>query len=272
MYRLQNLHTHTTYVDGKDKAEELVLEAMSRGFESIGFSEHSHVAFSNFPRQLTLERADEYKREIRELKRRYADRIGIFCGLEYDFYSDMPKDDYDYVIGSVHYLECDGGVYTFDRRLDEARDFISTRFGGNAIAFTKKYFETMARLPERGRFDIIGHFDLVSKNNARGGFFDESSREYLSYGCEAIRALRGKIPLFEVNTGAIARGYRMSPYPAPAFLAEFKRCGFGAVISSDCHDKQYLDYNFEDARELLRSVGFRSRWVLTDGGFEEVEV
>ncbi|MBO5357854.1 MAG: hypothetical protein J6A78_00855 [Clostridia bacterium] len=44
----QNLHTHTTYADGKDTPEELVLEAITRGFSSIRFSEHSSMHFSNF--------------------------------------------------------------------------------------------------------------------------------------------------------------------------------------------------------------------------------
>ena len=44
----QNLHTHTNYTDGKDEPEELVLEAIKRGFSSIGFSEHSFMYFSDF--------------------------------------------------------------------------------------------------------------------------------------------------------------------------------------------------------------------------------
>ena len=94
----------------------------------------------------------------------------------------------------------------------------------------------------------------------------------LKLGKEAIHALKGKIPLFEVNTGAISRGYRTSPYPQPEFLKEFLACGFGAVISSDCHDKNHLDCFYEEAEELLASTGFKSKWILTDGGFREVGI
>jgi hypothetical protein len=55
-------------------------------------------------------------------------------------------------------------------------------------------------------------------------------------------------------------------------LKEFKSCGFGAVISSDCHNKNYLDTYFEQAREVLLAAGFRSKWVLTAEGFKEVEL
>lgn len=43
-------------------------------------------------------------------------------------------------------------------------------------------------------FDIIGHFDLITKNNEIGKFMDTSSKKYLNYGFEAIHTLNGKIP------------------------------------------------------------------------------
>ena len=78
--------------------------------------------------------------------------------------------------------------------------------------------------------------------------------------------------MFEVNTGAIARGYRTTPYPQFEFLKEFKDCGFGAVITSDCHDKEFIDCYYKESRELLLNAGFNSQWVLTKDGFKEVEI
>ena len=40
MIEKQNLHTHSSYCDGKDTPEELVLYAINSGFSSIGFSGH----------------------------------------------------------------------------------------------------------------------------------------------------------------------------------------------------------------------------------------
>ena len=171
---------------------------------------------------------------------------------------------------SANYLDCGKKIATFDNGLDSTRDYVNDYFGGNGLAFAKKYFETVARLPERGGFDIIGHFDLASKNNDAGKFFDASAKEYLDMGFEAIHALRGKIPFFEVNTGAIARGYKTLPYPAMDFLKEFKALGFGAIITSDCHNKDYLDCNFSEARAILSAAGYDSRWIFTKDGFKEV--
>lgn len=268
----QNLHIHTTYADGKDSPEEVIVEAIAQGFGSIGFSEHSYMPFSTYPYQMTVAETEDYKKEIRALKNKYKGTIDIFCGLEFEAFSNLPTDDFDYLIGSVHYLDCNGKVLGFDRSLEETVDYVNDNFGGDSMAFSKKYFETVARLPEKRNFDIIGHFDLLTKNNEKGRFIDTSSKKYLDLGFEAIHALKGKIPLFEVNTGAISRGYMSSPYPSLEFMKEFNRSGFGVVITSDCHDRKYLDSFYEESRKLLAAAGFKSKWLLTDNGFVEVEL
>jgi histidinol-phosphatase (PHP family) len=258
-------------VDGKDTAEEMVLRAIELGFDSLGFSEHSNMHHSLYPHlQLTADKAVLYKKEIRALKEKYKGQLDIFCGLEFDFYSEDDTEEYDYLIGSVHYLSCPTGIYSFDHSLAQTCDFVERHFGGDGIAFAREYFETVARMPEKRDFDIIGHFDLITKNNDAGAFFDPTAKEYLALGFDAIHALKGQIPLFEVNTGAISRGYKKTPYPDMTFLREFKACGFGAVITSDCHNKDYLDQSFDAARALLAEAGFTSRYILTDKGFSEV--
>lgn len=270
MTHKQNLHIHSTYADGKDRPEDMVQMAIERGFDSIGFSEHSYMIFSSYPYQMKIEDMDKYKAEIHSLKEKYKGKIDIFCGMEFEMFSDVPMDGFDYLIGSVHYLDFDGEIAGFDRGLQETTDYVQNRFGGDGLLFAKKYFETLAHLPERGSFDILGHFDLITKNNEKGQLIDTSAKEYLNAGYEAIHALRGKIQLFEVNTGAISRGYRTTPYPQPEFLREFQRLGFGVVITSDCHDKQHIDCYYAQARDLIAQAGFRSKWILTDNGFKEV--
>lgn len=272
MTDMQNLHIHSTYGDGKDRPEEMIIEAINRGFDSIGFSEHSYMYFSSYPYQMTVEDMQVYKKEIWSLKEKYKNIIKIFCGMEYEMYSEVPTDGFDYLIGSVHYLKFNDKILGFDGRLNTTVAYINDNFDGDGLKFAKKYYETVSTLPDHGNFDIIGHFDLCAKNNEKGCFFDESSKEYIGYGIEAIHALKGKIPLFEVNTGAISRGYRTKPYPQSEFLSEFQKCGFGAIITSDCHDKHHIDCCFEEARQMLIEAGFTTRFVLTDNGFKEVNI
>lgn len=228
--------------------------------------------FSQSVNQLYISCTGPYKQEIRELREEYKDKITVFCGLEFEQHSRVPLEGFDYLIGSLHYLEIDGRILGFDRKLDEVQTYIREHFGGDGLAFAKQYFETLCHLPEKGNFDILGHFDVLTKNNELGHFIDTADPRYIQMGLDAIHALKGKIPLFEVNTGAIARGYRTTPYPQMDFLKELCRCGFGAVISSDCHNKDFLDIYFEEARQMLAEAGFTTRWILTDNGFKEVQL
>ena len=105
MNNKQNLHIHSTYADGKDTPEEMILEAINRNFASIGFSEHSYMCFSDYPYQMTVSDTEKYKQEIKALKEKYKGKIDIFCGMEFEMYSDVPTNGFDYLIGSVHYLD-----------------------------------------------------------------------------------------------------------------------------------------------------------------------
>ncbi len=269
MNHLQNLHTHSTYCDGKNSLEDMVLGAIEKGFDSIGFSGHSYMSFSPHI-SMSPEGTEEYKREIAVLKKKYEGQIDIFCGLEVELYSDVDLSGYDYLIGSAHYFYIDGDYVGFDRDEKTVRAVIDKYFEGNSLKYAKAYYELLSRLPEFGNFDIIGHFDLITKHCESPNFLDPDCPEYLKYAYDAIDELRGKVPFFEVNTGAIARGYRTSPYPSEKIVKRLLECGFLPVISSDCHDKNMLDCGFEDSAALLRSCGAEERYILTADGFRAV--
>ena len=274
---LQNLHTHTVYCDGVNTPEELIQEALKKGFDSIGFSGHSYV--KRFPREysMTPENNAKYRKEIKRMKEKYAGQIRIYCGMEADMYTEASLENFDYLIGSVHYIFKEGFLLDFDRTdlihpQYAMQRILSEFFDGDGMKFVKAYYETLAKLPEHGHYDIIGHYDLFVMDNDALHFVDETSREYRNAALEAAEALAGKIKLFEVNTGAIARGYRNIPYPAPFIIKELKRLGFGAVISADCHKKENLDFHFAEAEQLLKECGFKERYVLTNEGFVPVEL
>lgn len=265
----QNLHTHTAYCDGCDTPEDVIVEAISRGFNSIGFSGHSYMHYAP-EHSMSVIGTQEYRSEINRLKEKYRKEIDIFCGLEVDMYSEIDLSGYDYLIGSVHYLLCDGKYIGFDRSQETVENIIDTFFDGNGLEYAKAYYKTLALLPKYGNFDIIGHFDIITKHSDNIAFFDETAVEYKKAVTNAAEELAGEIPFFEVNTGAIARGYRKTPYPSEFILNLLKDLGFGAVITSDCHNKQMLDCNFDEAEQLLKKCGFTHRYILTKNGFEPI--
>lgn len=266
---LQNIHTHTTYCDGIDTPEQIILKAIEKGFGAIGFSGHSYMYYAE-DHSMSLEGTKKYKEEISLLKKKYIDKIDIFCGLEVDMYSEIELTGYDYLIGSVHYLNCGNKLVGFDRSENEVKNVIDTYFDGDGMKYARAYYQALAELPDHGNFDIIGHFDIICKHSENVKFFDETTDEYKSLVLEAADALRGRIPIFEVNTGAIARGYRTIPYPSAFIMKELKNMGFGVCITSDCHNARYLDCGFNDCTELLRACGFREKFILTECGFVSV--
>ncbi len=120
--------------------------------------------------------------------------------------------------------------------------------------------------------DILAHFDLITKYTEKYPFIDINSKGYLDMAIETLEKLSGKIPYFEVNTGAMSRGLRTVPYPHTTLLKEIKRLGFKPIITSDAHSKEHLDYGFDVARELLITSGFKEKYILTDNGFIACEI
>ena len=80
--------------------------------------------------------------------------------------------------------------------------------------------------------------------------------------------MKEKIDVFEINTGAIARGYRTTPYPSDFILKEMKNADCKIIISSDCHDKNFLTNYFDESLLLLKACGFSEVYTLTKSGFK----
>ena len=92
---MRDLHMHSVYSDGKNTVEEMILSAIDLGLDCVGLSEHSHTEGDVCG--MTYEGTEAYRAEMTELKKKYAGRIEVLCGLERDYYSDDTQE-YDYVI------------------------------------------------------------------------------------------------------------------------------------------------------------------------------
>ncbi len=270
----QNLHTHTIFSDGKNTPEEMALGAIRAGCRSLGFSEHSPMPAAADADGWSMEAAREtaYRAEVLRLRGAYQDRLEIFLGLELDADSPAPELPYDYLIGSVHGIWRDGCYLSIDASAEEFVRNVREHFGGNCYAFAAACFEREAAFLPRCGCQIVGHFDLVTKFNEGGRFFDESDPRYVRAALEALEAVMERDVIFEVNTGAISRGYRTAPYPAPFLLRAIRERGGRVCITSDTHSDGTVACAFSQAAELAASCGFREAWVLTGDGFRPVEL
>nr|MCR4719555.1 PHP domain-containing protein [Bacillota bacterium] len=172
---LCDLHIHTTYCDGKNTPEEVVLEAIRKNMDEIGFSAHSYTHFDE-SYCMKKDKIQAYKDEISSLKEKYKDKIKILCGIEQDFYSDEPTDGYDYVIGSVHYLKIGDEFIPIDESADCLKKAVKKYYDGDFYKIAEDYFSTVAKIKNA---QIIGHFDLISKFNEGFCLFDESDERYM---------------------------------------------------------------------------------------------
>ena len=246
----KDLHMHTAYCDGKDTPEDMVLSAVDKGLDTVGISGHSYTFFDE---SYCMQKEDipRYIAELRYLRAKYFDRIHVLCGVEQDYYSDYPTDEFDYIIGSVHYIKVGDEYIPVDESVEILRAAVQKHFGGDVYALCELYFDTVADVVEKTRCDIIGHLDLISKFIEREPLFDTEHPRYVkAWKAAADRLVTYDVP-FEINTGAISRGYRTQPYPDEEMIAYIKAKGGRLILSSDAHSKENIAYKFEEYESLL---------------------
>lgn len=270
MTSLSNLHTHTVYCDGKNTAEELIQRAVELGWNSIGFSGHAYTACDT-AYCMSRENTVLYQQEILALREKYRGIIQVYLGIEQDLFSDAPDFPYDYSIGSTHYLLCDNGVYIpVDDSAEIMTETVERYFGKDYYKYAQAYYQQIADVAKVTRCDIVGHFDLITKFNEGGRFFDESDVRYRNAAVTAMEQIVQTCPLFEINTGAMLRAGRSVPYPAAFLLRELCHLGGSVIITSDCHQVKGLDWAFEQAAELAKACGFRYGKILCNGVFADI--
>lgn len=245
----KDYHVHTTFSDGKYSAEEMVKAAIGLGMTEIGFSDHSHLSM-DVDWTMKREDYDSYRREIRRLKENYADKISILCGIERDIDSDDRNEKFDYVIGSVHMLQKNGVWIGVDSSPANVSKTIEELYAGDPYAYCEDYYGRLEQLGDV-RPDIIGHFDLVAKFNEGGVMFDESHPRYVVARNRALDALLKLDKPFEINSGAISRGYRTSPYPSASAIDYIRARGGRFILSSDSHRTDTLLFRFDEYESLL---------------------
>ncbi len=263
-------HCHATYSDGKNTPREMIKEAIAKGSDSIGISEHYFIDFET-GYDIKQDKVDKYKSEMYALKEKYKGKIDVFVGSEIDYYSPR-AEGFEYLIGSVHWVCVEGERVPVDLSSKSIIDASDKFFNGDRMLFAKKYYETVIGLSEKFKFDIVGHIDLVTKFNECELVIDTSDKRYMTYVTDAVDALIPTGAFFEINTGAISRGYRTVPYPNKCVLEYIRSQGGEVIYSSDAHSKEAIFCEFDSAIEYAKSVGYKAIKKLGKNGFFDVEI
>ena len=253
--------------------EEMIQAACKSSLNSLGFSSHAYSGLPIELGEMKEENINPYFETIENLKEKYKDRIEIFAGFEYESRNAAHciKIDKrcDYAIGSVHLFEKDKVLYSVDHspeKFSQAEEVF-----GSKQKLCENYFEELLRFAKTTDFDIVGHFDLVTKFIETGKIEDFSKEKWYTdmslYYLEQT-AKTGKI--FEVNTGAISRGWRSLPYPDFKLLKKLRELKVPVTVSSDAHSAQAISQSFDLAEKILREAGFSEVVRLTENGFVSV--
>ena len=265
---LTNYHTHTTFCDGKDTAEEMVIVAIDKGFKSLGISEHMTTRFYNDHSTKAL---SEYIDEIKRLKEKYKKEIEIYLGIEEDNYSLCDRSRFEYIIGSCHKVKFQNKLYALDNNYEEFLNVLAL-FENNPIKLAEEYYSEFCNYILWRKPDIVGHFDLITKFDQKESSIFFNNKEYIALSEKYIKEALKSDCIFEINTGAIACGYRTTPYPAENLLYIMKENNAKITLSSDCHDKRKLDCNFTETRFLLKDIGFKYTYILLNNEFVKEEI
>jgi histidinol-phosphatase (PHP family) len=238
-------------------AERYRLAASEQGIAELGVSEHVYrfrqaleLWRHPFWERYAVDDIDEYCAFVRE-------QTDLRLGIEADFVAGaedrtaalLESRDFDYVVGSVHFIR-DGAVDMDDfgvwdpKRGDLSPDRIWTR-----------YFETVAESARSGLFDIIAHPDLVKiwGPTHPERFPERDPRFYYEPAVEAFAEAGVAV---EVSTAGLRKPVG-EIYPARAFLEMCVEAGLPVALSSDAHRPADVGAGYEQALELLDELGVR---------------
>ena len=256
--RIPDYHMHTPLCNhATGDPREYVQQAIKLGLLEIGFSDHNPMPAGYDTLRMRHDQVDDYVSMIREVQREFH-HFPILLGMECDYVPGtveyvrdmLHQHDFDYVIGSVHYLDKWG--------FDAPEALEEWKRQKDVYSIWKKYFVLWADACNTRLFDIMAHPDLVKKF----GHIPQQSCEELFN--EALRAASKAKIILEVNTAGLRKPVR-EIYPSLAFLKIACHLKIPIVFGSDAHSPQEVGMNFKDGIQLAREAGYTEAVRLQNG-------
>ena len=246
-------HIHTNMCGhASGEMEEYVATALKKGLEEIGFADHIPMYFlphgeRDSSTAMKEEELDIYVKRVREMQKKYHP-FPIKLGLEADFTPGMEKElaeiiqryEFDYILGSIHFLNGWG----FDNpRFRQEYD------RWDLYELYRLYFSTLQRAAASGLYDSLAHPDLIKKFGLRPdrdltGIYEETIKEIAAAGiCIEVNTAGLRVPAEEI-------------YPDPDFLKLCRQYKVPVTLGSDAHLPEHVGCGFGKAVSLLKSLGY----------------
>ena len=224
--------------------------ASERGIAELGVSEHVYrfrQALAVWRHPFWLEQArDDLDAHCAFVREQTDLRLGIeadfVAGREEQMATLLAARDFDYVVGSVHFLR--------DRAVD-MDDYSVWQTARSAEEVWRRYFQTLGEAARSGLFDVIAHPDLVKVWGRERPRPEGDLRRYYELALEGIA---GSGVAVELSTAGLRKRAR-EVYPAPAFLQMCVDVGVPVALSSDAHRPEDVGAGYEHALALLEGMG-----------------
>ena len=273
-----DFHSHTRQQDGENSVREMVEAALAKGLKIYGISEHSPRLpqfryVDDLPNEVRgLAGWEDFLEEVESLKKEFEGKIELLKGCEVDWLGEenipwakklITEGDFDYTIGSVHFL----GKWGFDYKKDWEAGFSNFE---NIEEIYQKYFLEYSKMVRSNLFDIAGHLDLIKKFNDKYPL-PESSK-ILELAKLALDALENSKMVLEISSAGLRKPCR-DWYPSEELLKEAFKRGIPITLNSDAHSTERIAEKFEETKEFAKSVGYEKVVVFhTKGEKEFVEI
>jgi histidinol-phosphatase (PHP family) len=246
-------------------AERYREAASERGIEELGVSEHIHrfvqaldVWTHPWWRSNAHDDIDAYCEFVRE-------ETDLRLGIEADFVPGredkmatlLDAREWDYVVGSVHFLR--------DEAVDMCGDWDIWR-STDPDEVWRRYFETLGEAARTGMFDILAHPDLVKVWGSRAPAPEGDLRRFYDLAMDGIAESGVAI---EVSTAGLRKPVG-EVYPDRAFLEMCLEAGCPVALSSDAHVPGEIGHGYEPTLEWLSDVGV-SELAVFDGRTRRLE-
>ena len=254
---LADTHCHSEYShDSTANFDEVIQGAIEKGLSSITITDHCDIELNH---EVEIPKSVASYVRAQRAKKKYADRIKVFSGLEIGFaegFEEYGKEletlcaNVDEVIYSVHCLPYRGKMTAFS-----SMDF--TTFTQKQIdEFLMFYFETVRKSLDM-RADILPHLTCPYRyikykcgKSINESLYEPIIKEILDIAIERNIAL-------EINTSGTVSGVGMQPdeWIIKCYL---DRGGKMITLGADAHIPQNIGAGFDKAVELLKKLGISS--------------
>jgi histidinol-phosphatase (PHP family) len=243
-YQVHSFCSH----DGRASIQEQCARAVALGLEEIGFSEHKDFDPAD-PAAGHFDYA-RYAAEIEQARQEFAGQLVVRMGVEIDYqawFEDKIADflsthPFDFVIGSVHYI---------DRVKLMTPEYIRGRTAEEAY---RLYFQAVRDSVKSGLFDILGHLEYANRRGVHvfGPYDSAPYRQQLS---ELFDLLIERGVALEINTAGLRQGVGHT-YPCAEHIALYAtRGGTRITIGSDSHRPEELADSYIVAAQLALTNG-----------------